>query len=428
MIRPTPARATKTQILAAAFAAALLVFAPSNAFAQRGGGGGGHMGGGGHFGGGGFGGGGFGGGHSSSGSHAPAPSHSSPAHNAPITLPSSRPTQNGRPASASARVSQAPVSGSVAHQAILGARVTSGPGEAFGLHASPAAPLHSVIGFPPSESHTWQAAPVRSGSLGSGALGAGSVRSRLPGSGALSFSGQGHDIWQNEPSNGALTGSNRASSSAHVIASHSLVSRSPSAISMRPQPPHRIFYPPYPYLGYPAYGYYGLGFGFGCNPFWGWNYGSAFGCDGSGYGSYGGYYGSAYGYGGGYSDPSSTDVDTYPSDYDSGASNESNPSTWQNPPADNSSAEPTPAPKPDTLIYLKDGSSYEVMSYWLDNGQLHYITNYGGENSLDMNQLDLQRTVDENAQRGANFTLRPAPTAPAASAPAPPASAPAPQQ
>ena len=66
-----------------------------------------------------------------------------------------------------------------------------------------------------------------------------------------------------------------------------------------------------------------------------------------------------------------------------------------------------PAP-PTTLIYLKDGTSYEVMSYWLDAGKLHYITNYGGETTVDMGQLDLQRTVDENARAGVSFTLRPA--------------------
>jgi len=39
---------------------------------------------------------------------------------------------------------------------------------------------------------------------------------------------------------------------------------------------------------------------------------------------------------------------------------------------------------------------------------MHYITNYGGENTLDMGQLDLQRTVDENARTGVDFTLKPA--------------------
>jgi len=31
------------------------------------------------------------------------------------------------------------------------------------------------------------------------------------------------------------------------------------------------------------------------------------------------------------------------------------------------------------------------------------------ENVIDLDQIDVQRTVDENAARGVNFTLRPAP-------------------
>jgi hypothetical protein len=56
-------------------------------------------------------------------------------------------------------------------------------------------------------------------------------------------------------------------------------------------------------------------------------------------------------------------------------------------------------------IYLKDGSSYGVTDYWLAGGELHYITNYGGENSISLERLNLQRTVDENAAVGVNFIL-----------------------
>ena len=41
--------------------------------------------------------------------------------------------------------------------------------------------------------------------------------------------------------------------------------------------------------------------------------------------------------------------------------------------------------------------------------KLHYVTNYGGENAIDIDLVDLQKTVDEDALRGVNFTLRPAP-------------------
>ena len=61
------------------------------------------------------------------------------------------------------------------------------------------------------------------------------------------------------------------------------------------------------------------------------------------------------------------------------------------------------------ILYLKDGSSYAVSDYWLSGGKLHYVTSYGGENVIDESQLDLQRTVNENATRGVDFTLRPEP-------------------
>jgi hypothetical protein len=34
---------------------------------------------------------------------------------------------------------------------------------------------------------------------------------------------------------------------------------------------------------------------------------------------------------------------------------------------------------------------------------------YGGESSVDMDQVDMQRTIDENAKRGVRFTLKPKP-------------------
>jgi hypothetical protein len=63
----------------------------------------------------------------------------------------------------------------------------------------------------------------------------------------------------------------------------------------------------------------------------------------------------------------------------------------------------------DTLIYLADGTNYAVTSYWLAAGELHYVTSYGGENAVPIAQIDLQRTVDANAEQGVPFTLRPSP-------------------
>ena len=61
--------------------------------------------------------------------------------------------------------------------------------------------------------------------------------------------------------------------------------------------------------------------------------------------------------------------------------------------------------KPMVILFLNDGSSYGVTDYWLANGELHYVTTYGGENKIPVEELDLQRTVDANATRGVNFTL-----------------------
>jgi len=70
---------------------------------------------------------------------------------------------------------------------------------------------------------------------------------------------------------------------------------------------------------------------------------------------------------------------------------------------------PTAAPKPTTVLYLRDGSSFAVTDYWLANGKLHYVTSYGGENTTDVSKLDLQKTVDENAKTGNAFSLKSAP-------------------
>jgi hypothetical protein len=191
-----------------------------------------------------------------------------------------------------------------------------------------------------------------------------------------------------------------------------------------------------PYYAFAPYGFYGNGL---CDPFWGFD--PSFGCGGLGFGFGYGFDGFGYGYGypgsfgGGFNN---FGVGSYigPADYenDGPADNFSNsyspdPSLQQG----SNSAAPAAAPAapPTTLIYFKDGTSFEVMSYWLDAGKLHYITNYGGETSVDMGQLDLQRTVDENSRVGVNFTLKPAPPTPAATPDQPvptPDSTTAPQQ
>jgi hypothetical protein len=62
-------------------------------------------------------------------------------------------------------------------------------------------------------------------------------------------------------------------------------------------------------------------------------------------------------------------------------------------------------------LYLKDGTVYNVTDYWLENGQIHFtIPEEGGtksvQHAIGFDELDLQRTVDVNTQRGFGFVLR----------------------
>lgn len=60
-----------------------------------------------------------------------------------------------------------------------------------------------------------------------------------------------------------------------------------------------------------------------------------------------------------------------------------------------------------TELYLKDGTVYRVSDYWLEDGKIHFRTSDGAvEHALDVDQLDLQTTVDVNTRRGLRFTLR----------------------
>jgi hypothetical protein len=183
----------------------------------------------------------------------------------------------------------------------------------------------------------------------------------------------------------------------------------------QPIRPGYPYYPFYPFFGFnPFYG--GLGFGFGgygpCGPF--------FGCFGYGFG-YGfggglGYFGATSGgYGSGWTDAgaegsanvtSPDDTDSYllaaPGTGGTDAAADSSNGTQE--------LRTDSAPQQTyVLLYLKDGSSFAVSDYWMVDGKLHYVTSYGGDNAVDESRVDLQRTVDENAARGVDFTLKPRP-------------------
>lgn len=192
--------------------------------------------------------------------------------------------------------------------------------------------------------------------------------------------------------------------------------RGASAVAAPPHvfPPRRPGYPYYPYYHY--YPYYGFGWGGGlwfggfypCDPFWGcYGYGYGYGY-GGGFGYYGGSFGGDY----------SADLSYSAPDEGSG-SQEANPTLYAAPPADTGQMTGDASQQTYVMLYLKDGSSYAVSDYWLSGGKLHYVTSYGGQNVIDESQLDLQRTVNENAARGVDFVLRPEPAGSDETAPAP---------
>jgi hypothetical protein len=373
---PTILRFSSALIFAAA-----LALAPVPAFAQHGGGGGGAGGGGGSHGGGGGGGGHASGGSGGSGSHAG------------------------------------------------GTSAPSGGGSGSHPSASSAGGSNNNSG-----GHWWN--PFHSGSSGNGNSGnAGNVKS---GSNQSSeHYAAGNNTWQDPPAttgrasghvnygpaNGVRpTGPQRNPTNGAINSARGAVATPPHVFP--PRHPGRPYYPYYPYYPYSGFGWGGgLWWGgfYPCDPFWGcYGYGYGYGY-GGGYGYYGGSFGGDY----------SADL-SYNSPNDATVSQEPNPTLYAAPSSDaeQSSGAGSSEQQPYVILYLKDGSSYAVSDYWLFGGKLHYVTSYGGENMIDQSQLDLQRTVNENAARGVDFTLRPEPAGNGATvppAPTPDANPPAPQ-
>jgi hypothetical protein len=160
-------------------------------------------------------------------------------------------------------------------------------------------------------------------------------------------------------------------------------------------------------LGY-ANPYWWPGY-YGCDPFWGW------GCPG--------YY-SPEGYG---APASSYQIDGYTSDNGGNGGSYSTPDVNnQSQPAPLQPQDSTPyVTRPQTqmpgnsvagrtvYLYRKDGVMFAANDYWVANNQIHYTVLNGGENTIDMHDFDVQRTIDENAKRGVDFSLRATPAGPA---------------
>jgi hypothetical protein len=243
-----------------------------------------------------------------------------------------------------------------------------------------------------------------------------------------------NNVWQDPPASNTRSATNyyaaanRNAASSTVKPVRSTFANNPRATGLSQNVfHHHVYYPYYPYGFYP-YGYgFGFGFGFGCDPWWGcpgygFGYGAGFGYGGGfGYSGDLGYYSGAPDYGG---SDLNFNITTPPSSREDMGAPEDNAGDWQDAPAD-TSQQNNANPQPYAVLILRDGSSYAVSDYWLAAGKLHYVTSYGGENSIDVNQLDLQRTVNENALRGVTFTLRPAPDSNAPASQHPPLMPPA---
>jgi hypothetical protein len=60
-------------------------------------------------------------------------------------------------------------------------------------------------------------------------------------------------------------------------------------------------------------------------------------------------------------------------------------------------------------LYMKNGAMVTATDFWIEDDKLHYALGDSGEITINLDQLDLQRTVQENAKRGIQFTLKAGP-------------------
>jgi hypothetical protein len=155
---------------------------------------------------------------------------------------------------------------------------------------------------------------------------------------------------------------------------------------VRPLPP-----PFYPFYGYPFFFggpfFYGFWPGFGFSSCWWWANCDLFWLWGFGFNNWGPY-GSGYGSGGEYT------PETY-------AAPAPTTPTYAYPFGGGSEALPQ--------LYLKDGTVYTVMDYWLVDDELHFTMREEGKNvehTIPFEDLDLQQTVDVAKRRGFLFVLR----------------------
>jgi hypothetical protein len=255
-----------------------------------------------------------------------------------------------------------------------------------------------------------------------------------------SFSGQGRDVWENAPLarnavppsralanirgsfTNSLSGNSRVRPNASFLASSRFAAGSAFSNRTILDSSRRNGFGAFrnnPRPGFPL-GFRGgfrngcwncgfrRGFGFGWWPSWGfgwpwfgyWDWGPSWIDPWWGWPGYG-YYGYPAGYGAGYSYNDNSSYSTPPESY---PSSDVSATPVDHSPSQSSSAGQIAVP---VLLYMKDGAVYSARDYWVEDGKLHYVLTTGAENAVDLDQVDVQRTVNENAKSGVQVTLKP---------------------
>jgi hypothetical protein len=290
------------------------------------------------------------GGHVGGGGHVSAPSHASappPVHSAP-PRPAARPPVAVAPPRAQSSVVMHPAPTVFAPPNSASNSVRPGDTSSTSSFAAPQSV--TTVGFPRADVFPRY------------------VRPSTPQS-STTFYGDGHSLW--------VTSAARPVATARPA--FGPIYRGPRRAWPLPGRGFPVYYPIFYPIGFFG-GYPGYGFGFeACDPFWGWN----FGCAGFGYSNY---FGDGFAPTLSYDGPSEPDYVPVPSDGN------------------------TNGEQDEAVLYLKDGTVYLISDYWLADNRIHYVTSDGAEHTIDLDEVDLQKSVDVNAKRGVTFTLRPAPS------------------